>query len=134
MTSMLLSKRIAADGLACTSEPREGPPEDEISPDPDMRWYDVTLHLDGREFRIPLGLGPLAGEPEACDVVSLVTMGVRSVYYSGSLREWAAEWGRDPDDETTLTIYGQWQRILGRLWPFLGDRFDAYMDETQDDN
>jgi hypothetical protein len=135
MTDMLLSERIAADGITCTSEARATPPANEINPDPDMRWFDVTLHMGGREFCIPFGLMPLAGErPETGDVMSAVTLGVRSVYHNPTLREWADEWGFSPANDIRAGVYTQWREVMGRFRAWLPDgKFHAYMDETEDD-
>lgn len=131
---MLLSERIKTDGITCTSGALTAPPAEEINPDPDMQWYDVTLHMQGRTFSVPFGLG--SGHtvpPETGDVMSHITMGVRSVYHNPGFTEWCVEWGFKPCDKTRLAMFRNWQALRDRLMIFLDGKFSAYMDSTLDD-
>lgn len=126
---MLLSERITEDKITCTSVLRD-PPDGES---PDMTWFNATLHLGRRSLTVPWGMSPLAGsEPGVNDVMSLLTMGVRTVENSRNLEEWCDEWGRDPEKEQET--YDKWCRISTRLRKFLGAKFQDYLWDTQDDN
>jgi hypothetical protein len=131
---MLLSERIKRDGITITSEPLASAPETEIDPGPDTRWWNVTLTRGNHTFILPFGMGPLAGdEPDVTDVMSLLTMGVRSVENTRGYEDWCGDWGADPAEPGRAEMYSQWRHIGARLLAFLGTKLSAYLWDTQDD-
>lgn len=135
MSEIKLSERINTDGITCTSVRRDVPPPETGSKwDLEATWYDITLHYDGRTFELPFAVGPAwTTPPEAGDVMSTVTMGVRSVRNNESFEEWASEWGRDPESQEQLKIWQQWLKIEEQFSAFLGSLADTYIYDTEDD-
>ena len=96
-------------------------------------WYRVTLAYGRRRLTVPFGMGPaLTEEPGADDVLNCLTSDASGYENSrGSFEEWASEYGYDTDSRKAEKIYEQVKQTTAELRRFLGDKFDAYVWDTE---
>lgn len=123
---MLLSERIAEDGITVTA--------DMIGQTETHYQWAVTLHRpNGAVFRLP---DPFESntEPTAFDVLDLLTGALNIVDQSVDRREWASEYTTDPEQQDahfTEQHWQTWQQINAGLRRFWGrQRHEDYLYDT----
>lgn len=128
---MKLTERIEADGMELDAEL--------IGEKTDVegwrhRAYEVTLTMDGRSMRVEGGYQAGLGcdWPEAADVLSLQRSVATRVETTDGYAEWAREFETDPEKWQPVSEYEESKQATEALRDFLGDRYDAYLYETDD--
>lgn len=131
-----LDQRITADGITARARMRATPPafEDpaDHQRDPGRRWYDVTLTMDGRTMVVPFGMGSAHSErPSAADVLNCLASDASTYDQARGFEDWAADLGFDTDSRKAERIYREVGKQARELRAFLGDKYDAYLYETE---
>src|SRR5215469_3741015 len=128
-----LKARIREDNVRAESV-MTGPPDWAAGDGWQANWYDVTLRRKRRQLTIKFGMGlGLSGEPPAGDVLSSLLMDASGYDNARSFEEWAGEYGYDTDSRKAERIYRQVEAQTAKLRKFLGDDYDAYLWETEND-
>lgn len=130
-----LTSRIANDNVRAESVMTDAPTHawDEGSPEP-ANWYRVTLTRKRRRMTVPFGMGSaLTSEPSAHDVLSALLSDAASIENSRSFEEWADELGFDEDSRKAEKTYNADVTQTEKLKEFLGDDYQAYLWETEND-
>lgn len=133
-----LSRRIRDDNITLTAIP--APPDPNRADWPHFN-YDVTLHRPGAadmslETGVQYGTGNTS-EPTAHDVMSILTGQAAAYENTDGYREWVDEYGGDPDEEDeplTPAAYALMGRMVADLQAFLGDDYDDYLFNTDQQN
>lgn len=80
------------------------------------------------------GLGHHGELPTALEVMACLVMDAAGVENShGSFEDWAGDYGYDPDSRKAERIYQDTVQQTAELRQFLGDAYDAYLWETDND-
>jgi hypothetical protein len=131
-----LSERITQDGITAYAAPRgQGAPSYTSDMD-SMDWWNVTLTMHGRQMVIPFGMGSghRSAEPTAHDVLSAILSDASSIENArDDFEEWAGDYGYDTDSRTAERTYNQTVKQTDQLRAFLGDLYDTYLWETEND-
>lgn len=95
-------------------------------------WYDVTLKMGRRTLTVPFGMGPaLTHEPTAAEVLDCLVSDAAGYDNARDFSDWASEYGYSEDSRKAEQTY----RIIGNqsaeLRAFLGDKYEAYLYETE---
>lgn len=132
---MKLTQRIKQDRIRLEWEYAEEIPEYVDAKFADnANWYDVTLKLGRRKLKTPYGMGiMLERMPEVADVMSSLIMDAQSVEDSEGIYQWAWEFGMNPTDLQTKRTYEACVKSAQKLREFLGDKYRAYLYETEND-
>lgn len=93
-------------------------------------WYTVTLRMSRRQMTVPFGMGSAhTSEPDAAHVLSCLLSDASGA--DEDFENWARDLGYDTDSRRAERTYRQVQAQTAKLRAFLGDKFDAYMYETE---
>lgn len=130
-----LSERIAQDQITATATYRDQGGPSYAADMHDMDWWDVTLQYDGRRMLVPFGMGRghHGAEPTAYDVLQSLVLDAAGTENARDYEDWASEYGYDEDSRSGVRAYEQTVKQTGRLRAFLGDLYDAYLWETDND-
>jgi hypothetical protein len=129
---MKLSQRIARDNVRAESVMTDAPAWADGRRD--SNWYTVTLKRKRRTLTVPFGMGPaLTSEPDAADVMNCLVSDAASYENAGSFEEWAGEFGYDTESRKAEQTYNLIGKQAADLRRFLGDDYNAYLWETEND-
>lgn len=120
-----LEQRIAEDGITLVASPRENAP----FPGPVMDWWNVQLRMGGKRMRVTFGMGTGNGGEKPSPV--LVLADLLTEVTDESYEDWCGEFGYDPESREHRHTWRLIQLYTKRLREFLGDKFDAYVHETE---
>lgn len=128
---MKLTERIERDGIESDAELTDEKTTDGWH----HRHYEVTLTLDGREMAVDGGFQAGMGHPwpETADVLASLLSVARRVEESADYAEWAQVFQSDPEKWQSERVYEDQKRVTQALRTFLGDAYDAYLNDTDDD-
>lgn len=126
-----LEERIERDRITATVESAYAPGW--ASDDrPARDWYRVTLQMDGRRMTVPFGMGPaLRREPDVGDVLECLLSDASGIENTRGFEDWASDYGLDTDSRRAERDYGLVQDQTVDLRAFLGDKYDAYLWDTE---
>lgn len=125
-----LKQRITADNVRAESVWTERPEWADFGD----HWYNVTLKRKGRQLTVPFGMGSaLTDDPTAQDVLDCLLSDASGYENARSFEEWASEYGYDTDSRKAERVYEQVKTQTHKLRKFLGEDFDAYVWETDND-
>lgn len=129
---MNLTERIEADGMELDAEMTG---EKTGAEGWRHRDYDATLTMGGRSMRVEGGYqaGMACGWPTTADVLSLLCSVATRVETTDGYEEWAREFETDPEKWQPVSEYEDSKRTTQALRTLLGDKYDAYLYETDDD-
>lgn len=129
---MKLKTRIHQDNIRAEASWRGKPPAYVDGMD-NMNWYDVTLKMGRRQYTIPFGMGYAhTSEPTAYDVLACLLSDASSAENARSFEEWAGDYGYDTDSRSAERTYNAVVKQTEKLRRFLGDKFDAYVWDTEE--
>ncbi len=134
--SLTLSQRIAQDGITATAEASDGPvPADYMS---GSSAWTVTLTMGDRSMVIPFYTGPAVDMGDLLPLaVDAVVSDAASVENASGFDDWASEYSADLDTpEGRRSARETWRALLAQreaVRTFLGDHYDAYLWETDND-
>jgi hypothetical protein len=100
-----------------------------------MRHYDITLQIDyeghkkQRTFLFSMGMG-LKRKPRASDLFECLILDAIGVEYSESFKDWAHQYGYDPETKEAKKIYMAVKKQTARVKELLGEElFKKAMNE-----
>lgn len=129
-----LSKRIVRDKITIEHRIAEAPAHIDYKWASNSTWYAVTLRMGTRKLAVPFGMGiGLQRDPDVMDVLSCLISDASSAENADSYHEWCHELGMDPADNANRRTYGAILTNTSKLKKFLGDKYHAYLSETEDD-
>lgn len=127
-----LDERMTADGVKVTNGQRTEQPRDRFDAD----WWKITIHNKyNRSLTIPFGMG--RGHdgrmPTAHEILECLLSDASGIENASTFEEWADEYGEDPDSRKAFRTWEAASNQTKRLRTFLGDDYDAYLWETDND-
>lgn len=126
---VLLSERIQSTGITMTCTPGEVSTH---STGWRARTWEVTYHLNGRDFPTTFHIGDPDEEPPLAECLDMTLNVARRVKDAASYEEWAAEFGgEDRREWQALDVYREQVEHTKRLETFLGEGFAAWLEETE---
>ena len=129
-----LTERIARDKITIEYTLDNAPDYIDYKWASNSNWYRVTLTMGRRKLTTYFGMGVgLEREPEVYDVLSCLIMDASSTENIEGYYEWCHDLGMDPDDSTHRKSYTATLDNTRKLRRFLGDKYHAYLYETEDD-
>ncbi len=126
-----LSTRIHDDAIECDVSHDAPEPPASMGDARTLTGYTVTLHLDGREMTTPIYMGAAhVNGPTALDVMQVLLSDASGVENARNFEEWASEFGLDTDSREEESGYRAVLEQTEALRTFLGERYSAYLWET----
>jgi hypothetical protein len=103
----------------------ERPPADMNMPAGSNAWR-VVLKMGRRQLTTPFYTGPMAGEPNASDVLGCLISDTTGYEGVRNFDHWCAEYGYEPDSRRAEHTYKAIEQQAVKLRRFLGDRFEEF--------
>jgi hypothetical protein len=129
-TRKTLTERIEEDSITIRAE-YQG--EDTLEGDTHyMHHWIVTLTRGKQEMSLDFWMGRLLTDtPTVEDVLESILLEANSVENAQDFRDWAEDFGYNADSIKALESFKSSQRQTRQLKRLLGDKYDAYMYETE---
>ncbi len=132
---MLLSERIKRDKITIEHTYDDAPAHIDYASALNSVWYSIKLKMGTRRMTVPFGMGQgLERYPDAHDVLSCLIMDASTVEGIGGYYEWCHDLGFDSGESRNREIYGAVLGETRKLRRFLGDKYNAYLYDTEDDD